>query len=502
MDVKTVTNPESAPATVSPGTRPRWWPDVTLLALGALLVRIPSMFAPTQLGYDDGGYGLAAVAMRQGFAPFREIFSPQGPLFLPLVHVADVVGLHHRNAPRLLPVLAGIVVTLAVYAIGIQVTDRGRALLAAGLTAGSGVLLWTTGPITGDGPAAAFATSAVAVAVAYRRRPTLARVLVITLLAGCAVSTKSLLVGPALLTVVLLVGAARRWLHLALVPVGALAIVTVLALPWGLQHVLDDYVRYHLDKTAHHDVLANLTKIATTFWSRDPVLSVLAILAISTFLTALTPLGRRLRIRRPGPVPGPTGAPATATAGTWFLWWWAGSAAVVLTLQDPMFRNHLGALVAPATLLVACFRPSWRIVVIVTAIAVGFQIAHLRPLLLPRDFRATNARIVAALHRLPPNAWAISDTPGLVWRAGHGTDPFFVDPSVLRLDSHVDTIKITEDRLVRAASQPRVCAVAVTAPVRFGRYEQLPARLAALGYRPTIDLGNRLGLYEREHCAA
>src|SRR4051812_39005825 len=35
----------------------RWrlWPDVVLLALGALLMRLPSMFAPTQLGYDDGG---------------------------------------------------------------------------------------------------------------------------------------------------------------------------------------------------------------------------------------------------------------------------------------------------------------------------------------------------------------------------------------------------------------------------------------------------------------
>src|SRR4051812_34586953 len=161
------------------GRRFRWWPDVTLLALGALLVRLPSMFAPTQLGYDDGGYGLAAVAMREGYAPFRDIFSPQGPLFLPLVHVADRIGLSHMNAPRLLAVVAGITVTLSVYAIGVQTMDRGRALLAAGLTAASGVLLWTTGPLTGDGPAAAFATTAVAVAVAYRRRPTWARAIAI-----------------------------------------------------------------------------------------------------------------------------------------------------------------------------------------------------------------------------------------------------------------------------------------------------------------------------------
>src|SRR4051794_38602858 len=248
------------------GRRFRWWPDVTLLALGALLVRIPSMFAPTQLGYDDGGYGLAAIAMRQGYEPFRNIFSPQGPLFLPLIHVADRVGLSHLNAPRLLPVLAGIVVTLAVYSIGVQTMDRGRALLAAGLAAGSGVLLWTTGPLTGDGPAAAFATSAVAVAVAYRTRPSWWRAIAVTLLAGAAVSTKSLLVGPALLIAWALVATRRRWLHIALVPVGAFAVVAALAVPWGVQNVLNDYVRYHVDKTSNRKPGANFSKLWRTYY--------------------------------------------------------------------------------------------------------------------------------------------------------------------------------------------------------------------------------------------
>src|SRR3954451_14875420 len=275
----------------------RWWPDATLLALGALLVRIPSMFAPTQLGYDDGGYGLAAIAMRQGYEPFRNIFSPQGPLFLPLIHVADRVGLSHLNAPRLLPVLAGIVVTLAVYGIGIQTMDRGRALLAAGLSAVSGVLLWTTGPLTGDGPAAALATSAVAVAVAYRIRPTWVRVLAVTALAGAAVSTKSLLVGPALLVAWFLVATRRRWLHISLVPVGALAIVAALSGPWGGPRVLDDYVRYHLDKTSNRKPGANFSKLWHTFLRRDPFLTVLAVLAAAAALARrLVPrLGTRPR---------------------------------------------------------------------------------------------------------------------------------------------------------------------------------------------------------------
>lgn len=479
----------------SPGTRTRtwrWWPDVVLLALGALAVRIPAMLAPTQLGYDDGGYGLAVVAMRQGFAPFRDIFSPQGPLFLPVLRAADLVGLEHLNAPRLASVTAGVALTLAVYAIGIQTLDRGRALLAAGLTATSGVLLWTTGPMTGDGIAGMFATGAVAVALGYRRAPSWPKVAAVTALAGAAVATKSLLVGPALLSALVLVASRRKWLQIVTVPVGASALTLLLALPWGTTNVLDDYVRYHLDKTAERTPGANLSKLATTFFHRDTVLVVLATLAV------LFAVGALIRARRRGaPTPLRTAPGAT---GTGFLWLWAGAAVVVLTLQNPMFRNHLSALVPPATLLVARFRPPWRVVAVAVLLAAPFQVAELRPLLAPEDFRGTDAQIVAALRRLPAGAWALSDTPGLVWRSGHGTDPFFVDPSVLRLDSRVDAIKITEDRLVHAAANPRVCAVAVTAPARFGRYEDLPRRLLRLGYDQTLVTGDRLGLYVRPGC--
>ncbi|MGZ4677729.1 MAG: ArnT family glycosyltransferase [Acidimicrobiia bacterium] len=478
--------------TSTPQIRWRWWPDVTVLAVGALLVRIPTMFAPTQLGYDDGGYGLAAVAMRQGYAPFREIFSPQGPLFLPLVHVADLVGLEHRNAPRLLSVAAGIVVTVAVYAIGIQTMDRGRALLAGGVAAVGGVLLWTTGPLTGDGPGAAFATSAVAIAVAYRARPSWGRVIAVTVLAGCAVATKSLLVGPALVVAWALVASRRRWAHIVLVPVGALGLVVALAAPWGFDHVLNDYVRYHLDKTADRKPGANLSKLVHTFLRRDPFLVALAALA------PLAAAVRAVRVRRSGARRGRPTAPGDA--GTGFLWWWAGIAVVVLLLQDPMFRNHLTALAPPTALLAARYRPDWRVVAVAGLVTLPIQAVLLRPLLLPHDYGGTTAEIVDGLRALPHDAWAISDEPGLVWRAGLGTDPNYVDSSVLRIDSDVDAIRITEPRLARAATRRRVCAVVITSDERFGSFPRLPRDLLRLGYDQTVSRGGTSGLYLRPGC--
>lgn len=475
------------------------WLGVGLIGLGALAVRLPSMFAPTQLGYDDGGYGLAAVAMRDGYTPFRQIFSPQGPLFLPLVRTADLAGFEHRNAPRLLGVLAGIVVAIAVYAIAIQIMDRGRARLAGALTAGSGVLLWTTGPLTGDGPAAAWAALAVAVALFYRRAPSHVKAFGIAALVGCAFATKSLVVVPAVAVAWALVVSRRRWLDAAAVPFGAAAVVLALAMPWGLTNVFDDYVRYHLDKTANRKPLYNLERTVRAFAERDTLLSALALLGAGTALV------RGIR-RRAEP-----GSPALAATrdssrrrrvleGDRFLGWWLGITLVVLLAQDPMFRNHLSALVAPAALLVARGRPTWRWVAIVGLATVPIQSFVLKPLLFPSDYHGVTADVVAGLRSLPRSAWALSDEPGLVWRAGLSTDPFFVDPSGLRMDSGVGSIRITDARIVRAATNRRMCAVAVTSTDRFGRYPELPRQLAALGYRRTVAADGLRGLYVRTPC--
>lgn len=471
----------------------QWWRDAGLLALGALVLRIPALLAPTNLGYDDGGYGLAAVAMRQGFAPYRDIFSPQGPLFLPLVRLADLAGFETLAAPRLLSVIAGAVVTVAVYAAARELMDRGRALLAGALTATSGALLWTTGPLTGDGPAAAFAVVAVAVALAYRRAPSTAKAVAIALLVGGAISVKNLLVAPAVLLAWCLVASRRRVLDAVVVPVGALAVLLVAAAPWGYTDVYRDAVQYHLDKTGRRKPVQNASKLVTTFVRRD-----LPLLAIG-----LLGLGAGLRHRerlRTEAVPEDRGRLARILAGSRVLWWWVGLVTAVLVLQDPMFRNHLAALVPPLALLVARYRPSWRAVAIATVVTVPFQVLQLQRLYLPRDYAGDAARVVARLHALPPGAWALSDEPGFVWRAGKATDPFFVDPSVLRIRSGVPKLAITDDRVVRAARNQRVCAVVAWAPVRFGSFAALPDRLEEMGYEQVEDFGPRRAMWVRPSC--
>ena len=167
--------PVAAERTRAAVNRRTWWIDAAVLAAIAVLLLIPAFVASRHLTYDDGFFGLSAIEMRDGVVPFRELFSPQGPLHLPLLYVADLVGLRTANAPRVLPLVAGAAVTVVTYAAGRRIASRYGAIVAAVLVTTSGSILWTTAGIASDGPALAFAIGAVAVSFGYTRTPTSSR---------------------------------------------------------------------------------------------------------------------------------------------------------------------------------------------------------------------------------------------------------------------------------------------------------------------------------------
>src|SRR6516164_9069602 len=140
------------------------------------------------------------------------------------------------DAPRLLTVALGVAVTVATYAIARRVASRGGAVLAGALVATSGSLLWVTAPISGDGPAIAFAVTAVALAFAYRARPRTLRAVGVGLAMGAALSIK-LLVVPAAIPVGLLLLRGGRLRGLAAAVGSAVAVLLAAALTWGLANV-------------------------------------------------------------------------------------------------------------------------------------------------------------------------------------------------------------------------------------------------------------------------
>ncbi len=481
--------------------------DLALVGLAAVAMRIPALAATHHLSFDDGVYGASAVAMRDGGRPFQDVFSSQGPLFLPLVRLADLAGGEGLRSPRLAAVAAGAVVTIAVYLAGRELTDRRGALLAAGLAATTGSLVAVTGPIHADGPALAAATTAFWLALRQRREPSTASALALGLATGAAVSLKATAVvvavpvGWVLLAPILGSGAAWRSVRapaLARLGLATLAAACVWALPTavlGPAEVWEQSVAYHLGAGGGRDPLANATKVASTASDRDLVLVVAA-------LGALVHCGW---LRRAGGGNSPAESEATARRRSWLspsaltlTWSWLLATMALLLVVHPLWRPHVSGLVAPAALLVGAHRPTGRALALLVVVLAPMSLWRSAPFLIPGDADAPTLALRAELDLLPPTAWVISDEPGLVWMAGRRTPDDLVDTSRLRIEAG----HLTPATVAGAATDPQVCAVVAWSQERFGAWPDLRIRLSEVGYLERARFGNGRTLYQREDCQA
>lgn len=452
------------------------------LALLALVVRLPALFASRHLTFDDGVFGASAVAMRHGGVPFREVFSSQGPLFLPLVWVFDLLGGRAEVAPRLLAVAAGVAVTVAVYALARQLSAEPPAAFAAAAVAStSGSLLWTSGPLAADGPGVALATVAVAAALSHRDRPSTGKAVALGALIGAAFAIKSLFAVPPGLAIAWVLLESRAWRHLLVAVSASAVVVLAAAVPWGLAEVWDQAVRYHLDAADERTPGANARKVVSTLWDRDLLLLVAGAAAAALSLAARLG-GRRggagSALRRSGPVVV-----------------WLAAILLVLVLEHPLWRPHLVHVVPPAAALAAlgASRGVRRFVAVV-AVAALVHAAGVTGILWPGGYTGEAARAHRDLAVLPDGALALSDEPGFVWRAGLRTPDDLVDASILRIRQG----RITAASVSRAASDPRVCAVLVWSH-RFGDLD-LGSRLD--GYEVAATYGGPRRLFVRPACAA
>ncbi|MHB1139603.1 MAG: glycosyltransferase family 39 protein [Microthrixaceae bacterium] len=525
----TTTIRASGAAHVTSPSAPHTVLDVALLTLVTVVLRVPAFLSARHLTFDDGVFASSVLAMRDGGLPFRDVFSSQGPLFLPLAYLFDAVGLRTIDSPRVLAVVSGVVVVLGLYWCARQLTDRTGALIAGVLAATSGCLMWVTAPLAADGPALAFAVLALGLALALRDRPSMPRAVLLGLCVGAALATKAMeapILAPVGLVLLapLLDSARRRRLDPAAlrraVAAGAAAALLFVAvsLPFGFADVWDQSFNYRTDAAADRDVAGNAAKILSTLWDRDLVLYVaLAVTLVSAVWQHRRTGSARVAVvetdaswwsQRPwsddragddgrGDERGPGWSPSsrllvTAWTVVTFVW--------MVTIVSPLWRPHVSALVPPLVLMVALYRPALRTALIAGVLCIPLLVVQLDGLLAPGDYRGSEAEVVDALRQLPEDAWVLSDEPGLVWRAGLRTNDDLVDPSMLRVQQG----RYTEASLADAASDPRVCAVVVRSDERFGSFPGLGERLGADGFEVQGSWRSRAGddqrLYVRSDC--
>ena len=341
-----------------------------LVAL-TVAVRLPAFFASRHLSYDDGVYGVSVVDMRHGLAPYTGVFSAQGPLHFPLLYVGDLIGLRTLNGPRVTPMLAGIVATIAVWAIGRRIAGARAGFIAGLLVATSGSMIWTTGQVTGDGPASALAVCAVWAALAYRDDPRLRR----ALLAGAGDGRRTR--GEATpVAAVLPVGwwlwSRRRVDHLAAAIGAAVVVWFASAVPWGLGNVWRQSVTYNRGAGPRYGNLDQLGKLSSTLASRD----LLVVAALVFALITVVVVSRKLDADR---------------ADVAVLAVWAVATALVLVLEPALYRNHLAAIVPPLALLAGVLVRTPRALVVVLVLLVPWS--ALQPPLDPRAFGLPRRRV-------------------------------------------------------------------------------------------------------------
>ena len=444
------------------------WPDLAVLGAATVALRLPAFVASAHLTFDDGVYGASAVAMRAGGQPYRDVFSSQGPLFLPLVWLADVLGLRTTNAPRLLSLAAALLLVGATYLAGRAITDRGGALLAAGLVSATTTSLWITGPIAADGAALALRHRHHRHDAAWRDEVTVRRAVWIGLGVGATVSVKALLV-PVVIPVAIVLLAGRRLAPIAAGAATAVGFHLLLWLPWGVGDVWDQSYGYHLEVAVRPHARAPTSPRSSARWATATAI-VLVAAALAVGAVAPAPPSAPRRVPRTRLSLSPTCSSARGSARRSCRP--AHGAPDVATARVAA-RPGAGAARRPPSPGVAGARRRRR----------G------RPPLLPRP-RVGGAppRPVRGLRRrgastgcdeLPDGALAISDEPGLVWRSGRRT----AARPRRRLDApHRDRRHHERVARPRSAARPDVCAVVVTSGARWGSFDDLPDRLADVGY--------------------
>jgi hypothetical protein len=414
--------------------------------------------------------------MRQGLAPYTGVFSSQGPLHFPFLYAGDLLGVRTLDAPRVGPLLAGVFAAVGVWAIARRLRASEPVALVAGLlVATTGTMIWTTGQVTGDGPAAAFVVAALWAAVATRDRPSWWRAALTGVMFGAAIAVKPL-VFPALIPIGWWLWARRRAELLAIAGVSSVVTWFATALPWGLHRVWRQSVTYHTGKGPEYSKPFQLGKLTSLLGLRDAVL----IGAVALGIVAAVAARRRMR------------ADAVVIAI------WTVVVAVVLVDEKAMFANHLATIVVPLALLFAVQPPPLRWLVIALVALVPWTVFNIHDMLQFRSFHGDEAALVRDLRRLPGDAKAIADDPSFVWRAGLSTPRMMNDISKMRFDQGL----LTTGDIVDAAREHGTCAVAIWT-FRFGSLARgLREGLRDAGYALAHDYSPGHELWLKTRCDA
>jgi hypothetical protein len=310
------------------------------LQVAGLLLVVVILAAPVyrNLGqysnfYDGGVYLESARMVSAGFAPYREVFAAQPPLWLELICGSFAIFGQGMLAGQLLTVSALVATAVAVGLIVLGTGGWLAAVLALVTILLSPLAFFWAREITAELPSAAFA--ALALVLATRNASSGKRMWLVAeaLAIACALQVK--LFGLFALPSALLIAEGRwksagrlseRLWHIAadsmLTVAIVFAVVAIVAFAYGLREVWNQAVAFHLASRVDYDLQRNWSLIVAAL-AQEPALPSVLFLA------------------------------ACAVLEPWVGWAalvWLATTLTGLLIQQPLFTHHVVSLIPPIAL--------------------------------------------------------------------------------------------------------------------------------------------------------
>jgi len=457
---------------------------VGVVAAVAAWVRLPLLFATLPAAYDNGVYAMSVAAMRSGARPFRDVFSSQGPTFLPILRGFDILGFERPWAPRLAMVAAGVAIAVGTVTVVRRVRST-EASIALGLAAAtSSAVVIASGPLESDGIALAFGIAAVATALSDRQGRAVP--IAVGVLAALSIATKSLLIAPAAAVAFWLVWRRRSSGDAGISTIAGVITGLIVTVPFGFAEVWDQFVTFHIAIPQEIAPLQNIGRLASDLVRRDGVALGLGVVAVAWWIIQ----------RRRGAEGGRIPADLTSAAWIWLL----GSLGVLILTSDLSSGNvrYIAFVVIPAIILAGASRLPDRVVVAVVVVLLPIQLLANMSSLEGRAPNVDERRVVAAMESLRPGASVVGDDQSLMFLAGVSTPAWLTDTSYARIRAGY----LLPDDVAVAVADGDTCAVLIWS----GRFDELDPDLAAKatrhGYTDRTDFGDGRVLLARPGCRA
>ena len=442
-----------------------------LLALLTTLMRLPYFLAKYTLGVDDGIYAMSAKHVAKGSIPFREVFSSQGAWFIDIIALPMRIFGYSHQASRVIPVLAGIVIVITSFKIAKRYMSPNIAFFCA-LTVGlSGTLSRTTSAITSDGLVIAFALLCILYSFKLVENPTMLNTALLGIFLGLGCSVKSIFMVP---TIIFIIYSTYRVSYNKRIIAGIISIVffVIPFLVYGFKNVWNQSIAYHLEKDESLSVASNLKKMLTTFTSLD-ILAVVLVLA----LLALIFLNK-------------SKAPNINIKSKYLLYAFiiqVLSTFLLLTIQSPLFRNHLAILVPTSIILIFIFiQPIFNmrnlsnalIITLLLLSSIYTSINLINDNQFGTNKNSTNYQTILSKFQQSKNSMLITNDVGLAFDAEMDVPLGLEDTSKYRFISKNKNLKINSKTFAKYIDDKKTCSIALDTTSK-GRTFKIESKLGS-----------------------